>query len=167
MNIPFALGVRKNNLNWLEKFAKTTFKLVDKVTGVFGGGTSLAAAIQNRVGVTQLSQQYYSVTKVLYGINGKQDTNYVDVIKASKIYDDYHKINEITLNSYKIYSDVPLRMKSTEFVSLINNNFAYINGVLCEILSINFTDENSSATISYKEPDNYAQGKVSILTIND
>lgn len=167
VNIPFALGVRKNKLNWLEEFAKDTFNLVDKVTGIFGGGTSLAATIQNRVGVTQLSQQYYSVTKVLYGTNGKQDANYVNEIKASKIYDDYHKINEITQNSYKIYSDVPLRMKSTEFVSLINNNFAYINGALCEILSINFTDDNSSAAISYKEPSNYATGKVSIITIND
>ena len=154
-------------MNWLEKLAKTFFGLADKITGIFGGGTSLASQITNRIGVTQISQQYYSVTKVLYGINGKQNSNYVDKIRASKIYLDYHKINEITLNSYKIYSDVPLQMNSTEFVSLINNNFTYINGKLCEILSIRFTDEQSKATISYKEPDNYAQGKVSILEINN
>lgn len=166
INIPFALGVRKNQLNWIENFAKNFFKVADIITGTFGAGTTLTAQITNRIGVTQISQQFYSVTKVLYGTNGKQDANYVNEIKASKIYDDYHQINEITNNSFKIYSDVPLRMKSTEFVSLINNNFAYINGKLCEILTINFVDEQSKATISYKEPDNYATGKVNIIVIN-
>lgn len=167
ISIPFALGVRKDKLNWLENLAKDFFQLIDQITGVFGAGTSLASQIGNRVGVTQISQQFYSVTKVLYAINGKQPANYINTLKASEIYNNFHKINEITLNSYKVYSDVPLRMKSTEFVSLINNNFAYINGVLCEILTIRFTDEQSNAIISYKEPFNYALGKVSILTIND
>ena len=165
--IPYALGVRKDKLNFIEKLAKDFFKVVDSITGLFGAGTSLASQIQNRVGVTQISQQFYSVTKVLYATNGRQDSSYVNQIKASKIYDDYHKINEINKNSFRIYSDVPLRMNSAEFVSLINNNFAYINGVLCEVLTITFTDEKSKAIISYKEPDNYAQGKVTILVIND
>jgi hypothetical protein len=39
--------------------------------------------------------------------------------------------------------------------------------VLCEILSLRYTDEQSSAIISYKEPFNYAEGKVEILTINE
>ena len=167
INIPFALGVRKDKLNFLEKLAKKTFSLVDKITGIFGNGTGFGTAIGNRVGVTQISQQYYSVTKVLYAVNGSQTSDYISKIKASKIYDDYHKINEITVNSYKIYNEVPLRMKSSEFQSLINNNFAYINGILCEILSISFIDEKSTSVISYKEPFNYAQGTVSIITIND
>lgn len=167
VNIPFALGVRKDKLNFIEVLAKGVFKLVDSITGLFGAGTGLASTITNRIGVTQISQQYYSVTKVLYASGGKQPSSYVNQIKASKIYDDWHKINEININSYKIYSDVPLRMNSDEFVSLINNNFAYINGVLCEILTIRFTDEKSKAIISYKEPNDYATGKVQIITIND
>ncbi len=167
INIPFALGVRKDKLNWIETTAKAFFQLIDTITGIFGAGTNLVSSITNRLGVTQLSEQYYSVTKVLYATGGKQNSSYVNNIKASKIYADYHKIDEINLNSYKIYSDVPLRMKSTEFVSLINNNFAYINGVLCEILSVRFTDEESRAIISYKEPFNYAEGKVEILAINE
>jgi len=50
---------------------------------------------------------------------------------------------------------------------LLDNNFAYINGALCEILTVRFTDEQSQAVISYREPFNYAEGKVEILTIND
>jgi hypothetical protein len=167
INIPFALGVRKDKLSWIEQFAKSYFNLIDTITGLFGAGLNLTSAITNRLGVTQISQQYFSVTKVLYAINGRQNANYIDKIKASKIYEDYHKINEININGYKIYSDVPLRLKSSEFVSLIDNNFAYINGVLCEILSIRYIDEQSKAIISYKEPDNYAEGKVNILVINE
>lgn len=167
INIPFALGVRKNNLSWIESFAKSFFELLDTVTGFFGAGINTTALITNRLGVTQISQQYYSVTKVLYANNGNQPTDYVDKIRASNIYANYHKINEININGYKIYSDVPMRLKSSEFVSLLDNNFAYINGILCEILSIRYIDELSKAVISYKEPFEYAEGKVDIIAINE
>jgi hypothetical protein len=167
INIPFALGVRKDRLSWVEAFAKTFFQLLDTVTGLFGAGLNSTALITNRLGVTQISQQYYSVTKVLYATNGKQSADYVDKIKAGNIYNEYHKINEININGYKIYSDVPMRLKSEEFVSLLDNNFAYIDGILCEILSIRYIDELSKAIISYKEPFEYAEGKVEIITIND
>jgi len=167
INIPFALGVRKDRLSWVEAFAKTFFQLIDTVTGLFGAGLNSTALITNRLGVTQISQQYYSVTKVLYATNGKQSADYVDKIKAGNIYNEYHKINEININGYKIYSDVPMRLKSEEFVSLLDNNFAYIDGILCEILSIRYIDELSKAIISYKEPFEYAEGKVEIITIND
>ena len=167
VNIPFALGVRKNSLNWIEKFAKGFLKTVDGITGLFGGGTSFESQITNRVGVTQVSQQFYSTTKILWAVNGKQPDNYTDYLKAGNIYNQYHKINEININGYKIFSDVPVRLRSEEFISLLDNNFAYINGVLCEILTINYVDEESKAIISYKQPDNYAQGKVEIITIND
>lgn len=167
INIPFALGVRKAELNWIEKFAKGFFKVIDTVTGVFGGGTSLVSQIQGRIGVTQISSQFYGVTKMLYQIGGKQPEDYTDYIKASVLYEQYHKINEININGYKIFSNAPVRLTSQDFISLLDNNFAYINGILCEILTINYVDEESKAIIAYKEPYNYAQGKVEIITIND
>jgi len=167
INIPFALGIRKSRLSWIEEIAKAFFVLIDGVTGIFGRGTNYVAKIKNRIGVTQLSQQYFGVTKVLYATNGKQPANYVEKIKASNIYKNYHNIDEININGYKIYSDVPIRLKSDEFVSLLNNNFAYINGVLCEILTIRYIDELSRAIISYKEPYEYASGKVEIIAINE
>ncbi len=167
INIPFALGVAKESLSWIEEFAKGFLKVVDGITGIFGGGTDFVSAINSRIGVTQISQQYYSITKVLYASNGRQQSGYRNYIRASNIYENYHKINEININGYKIYSDVPLRMNSVEFLSLLDNNYAYINGLLCEILSIRYTDEQSKAVISYKEPFEYAQGKVDIIVINE
>ena len=167
VNIPFALGVRKNDLSYIEKFAKTFLQLADSIIGLFGVDLNFTSLITDRLGVTQISSQFFGVTKVLYAVNGRQPKNYVDKIKASNIYNLYHKINEINVNGYKIYNDAPIRLNPQDFLTLLDNNYAYINGVLCEILTIRYTDEQSQAVVTYREPFNYAEGKVQILTIND
>jgi hypothetical protein len=167
VNIPFALGVRKDELSYIEIFGRTFLQLADSIIGLFGVDLNFTSLITDRLGVTQISSQFFGVTKVLYAVNGRQPSNYVDKIKASNIYNLYHKINEINVNGYKVYNDAPMRLNPQEFISLLDNNFAYINGALCEILTVRFTDEQSQAVISYREPFNYAEGKVEILTIND
>ena len=167
VNIPFALGVRKSELSYIEKFAKTFLQLADTIIGLFGVDLNFTSLITDRLGVTQISSQFYGVTKVLYAVNGRQPSNYIDKIKASNIYNLYHKINEINVNGFKVYNDAPIRITPTEFVYLLDNNYTYINGVLCEILTIRYTDEQSQAVVSYREPFNYAEGKVKILTINE
>ena len=167
VNIPFALGVRKSELSYIEKFAKTFLQLADTIIGLFGVDLNFTSLITDRLGVTQISSQFYGVTKVLYAVNGRQPSNYIDKIKASNIYNLYHKINEINVNGFKVYNDAPIRITPTEFVYLLDNNYTYINGVLCEILTIRYTDEQSQAVVSYREPFNYAEDKVKILTINE
>ena len=165
VNIPFALGIRKNGLNWLEKVAKGFFEVVDEVVNAFGGNGNLASQITDRVGVLQISQQFFVKTKFLYTIGGKQPSNYAAIIQAGAIYNNYHKINEITINDYKIISDAPVRITSQDFVNLLNNNYAEIDGVICEILTLQYLDEQSKAIISYKCPFDYANGKVEIIEI--
>lgn len=167
VNIPFALGVRKGRLSYIEIFGRTFLQLADSIIGLFGADTNFTSLITDRLGVTQLSSQFYGVTKVLYVVNGRQPSNYVDKIKASNIYNLYHKINEINVNGYKVYNEVPLQLNEQEFINLLDNNYLYINGVLCEVLTLRFTDERSKAVITYREPFNYAEGKVQILTINE
>ncbi len=167
VNIPFALGVRKNKLNFLEKIAEGFFTLIDNITGVFGGGTSFSSQITNRIGVTQIGQQFYSKTKLLFQVGGRQPVNYVELIGAKALYDNFHYINQIQLNGYKIINDAPVRMKTNDFVNLLNNNFADINGITCEIIKIRFNNETSKAVISYKIPFDYATGKVQTIVINE
>ena len=142
-------------------------QLADSIIGLFGADTNFTSLITDRLGVTQLSSQFYGVTKVLYAVNGRQPSNYVDKIKASNIYNLYHKINEINVNGYKVYNEVPMQLNEQEFINLLDNNYLYINGALCEVLTLRFTDERSKAVITYREPFNYAEGKVQILTINE
>jgi hypothetical protein len=166
VNIPFALGVRKGGLNWLENFAKDFFEVADEIINALGGNGNYASQIEGRVGVMQVSQQFYSTTKALYIVGTKQPETYVDIMAAGKIYQNYHAINQIAVNDYKIFSDVPVRLSGTEFVNLLDNNFAVIDGVACEVLNIKFKDEQSSALITYKQPFDWADGKTTVLTID-
>lgn len=166
INGNFAFGVRKNGLNWLENFAKEFFEVVDEVIEAFGGNGNLASQITSRIGVLQISQQFYSKTKLMWTIGGKQPENYTSYIGASAIYNNYHVINEIQNNDYKVFEDVPVRMTNDEFTSILNNNFAIFDGKVCEILTMKYLEDKRLATVSYKEPFDYADGKVYTLTIN-
>lgn len=167
VNIPFALGVRKLRLNFLERSAKLLFNLIDSVTGIFGGGTNFAGQIQDRIGVLQVGQQFFGVTKMLFvGSNGKQPINYIDKISANAIYQNFHSINEIQNNDFEIRKSVRCAITNLEFVNLLENNYADVNGELVEVLRVEFLDETCYAEITYKAPNDYANGKVTIIQIN-
>lgn len=167
IQIPFALAARKESLTWAEKIVKALLKFVDNVTGVFGGGTSYEQQISNRIGVMQISQQYFGVTKFMYLVNGKQPSNYLEFIGAAALWKKYHFINQIQLNDYKIKEDARVRISETDFVTLLDNNYAEVDGVEIEILRLEYIDENSFAKIKYKERFPYSAGKVETIIINE
>jgi hypothetical protein len=57
-------------------------------------------------------------------------------------------------------------MTSNDFVTLQDNNFAEIDGLMCEILSCEWIDEKSFAKITYRERNTYSAGKVVTIQIN-
>jgi hypothetical protein len=74
---------------------------------------------------------------------------------------------KIQNNDFKVYFDAPVRLNSQDFVSLLNSNYAEINGKVCEILTLQYFEEKHHAIISYKEPFDYADGRVTVITLND
>jgi len=166
VNVPFALGARKNRLTVTEKLVKGLFQVIDALTGVFGGGTNFAASIDARIGVLMISQEYFGVTKLMYTIGGKQPANYLQLLSGSALWYNYHYINEMQLNGWKIKSDVRVRIMESDFVNLLDNNYAEIDGLMCEILRLEWIDERSFAQITYRIPDQFAVGKVSTLVID-
>lgn len=167
INIPFALGVRKNGLNWLEELAKGFFEVVDEVVNAFGGNGNYTGQITNRDGVLQISQQFFSVTKLMWTVGGKQPENYVEVIGASAIYHANHTDNEINENDYFVNENVPFRINDEDFINLNNHNYADIDGKHCEILTIKFLEQSSFAEMTYLEPYDWANGKTTVIEIND
>ena len=161
MSILFALGTRKIDLNWLEKRAKSLFKFIDKLAN-----TSYESLIDDRVGVLVVSNQFYGMSKLLYTVNGKQPTNFTDYISPAALWNNYHNINQIQTNGYKIKESVKILMNENIYVNLLNNNWVEIGGVVCELISLEYKQRDSFATITYKEPFNYANGNVTTLLIN-
>jgi hypothetical protein len=166
VNIPFALGARKEKLNWLEEIAKNLAKVIDKVTGVFGGGTNYESQIGDRKNVLMISQQFFATTKVLWTINGRQPITFKDKVSAIQLWNKYHYINQIQENDWIVKNDVRIQMTSNDFVTLQDNNFAVIDGLMCEILNCEWIDEKSFAKITYKQRNQYSTGKVLTLQIN-
>lgn len=161
INVPFSLGRRKTDLNFIEKRAKDLFSVIDKIAN-----TSYVSKVNDRVGVLIIGQQYFTNTKLLYTSNGKQLENYIDKIGASALWNKYHYLSQIQLNGYKIKESVKILMNDENFVNLLNNNWAVINGKICELITLEYKDMESFATATYKEPFDYASKFVKTTIIN-
>jgi hypothetical protein len=161
ISVPFSLGRRKETLNWIEQRAKDLFIVIDSICS-----TSFESNITDRIGVLIVSQQYFVNTKLLYTSNGKQLENYIAKIGASALWYNYHYLSQIQLNGYKIKESVKILMNDENFVNLLNNNWANINGKVCELLNLEYKDMESYATISYKEPFDYSSKFLTTTIIN-
>lgn len=160
-NIPFALGTRKEDLNWIEKQAKKLMQLIDNLAN-----TNLASQIDNRIGVLIITNQFYMTSKLMWTVNGKQPENFADHIGPPALWENYHKINTIQENGYKIKEGVKILMNEKIYVNLLNNNFVEIGGIIVELLSLEYKDRDSYATVSYREPFDYSTGNVTTITID-
>ena len=167
VNIPFSLGARKGFLFWFEEIAKGLFQTIDALINLFGGSSNLAQTIEDRKNTLMVSQNYFSQTKILWcSASGRQPADYLNFISAKSLWNGFHAINQIQLNDYKIKTNARIRINSQDFLNLLDNNFVQIDGKMCEILRLEWMDEKSFAQITYKEPFDYANGKVYTLTIN-
>lgn len=162
ISIPFSLGRRKDTLNWIEQRAKDLFIVIDSICS-----TSYQSNITDRLGILIVGQQYFVNTKLLYTSNGKQLENYIDKIGASALWNNHHYLSQIQLNGYKIKESVKILMNDENFVNLLNNNWANINGKICELLQLEYKDMESYATISYKEPFDYSSKFLTTTVINE
>ena len=54
INVPFALGDRKDKLNFIEKIASGMAETADKLINFFGGSSNLQGKIKGRVGLLQI-----------------------------------------------------------------------------------------------------------------
>lgn len=178
VRINFALGAPKNKLTLLENLAIPFVLLYDATTQAinqaFGGtGTNLYAQILDRKNAMKISNEYFGVTKSLYvksvgsGNKVNLDTANYDVFySATKLWDNFHYINFISNNDFIIHEEARIRLKDSQFVSLQNSNYIFTNNKWCEVLRIEWIDEKSLATITYKEPFDWANGKVTLQKID-
>ena len=172
VNIPFALARRKDKLTIVEVLAKGVLAVVDAITGVFGGGTSFVAQINSRKDAIRISQQYFSISKVMYATVGEfvvysfvQRPDYLNFCSADALWDNFHQINAIQQNDWILREGVRVRLTAQDFVTLQSNNFVDVDGVLVEILKVEWIDEKSLAVISYRTRANWANGKTYVTQI--
>lgn len=179
VRINFAMGAPKEKLSYIEQLGAGFALLVDVVTNVvasiFGGsGTNYYQQILDRVNTMKISNEYFGVTKSLYvkqSVSGGDRVNlyasqYDEIASATALWNEFHYINFIANNDYLIHEEARVRLRQNQFVLLQSNNFIFTNNKWCEVLRIQWIDEKSDASITYKEPFDWADGKVLLQKIN-
>jgi hypothetical protein len=148
--IPFSYGIPKRELSFVEKRVQTVAKLADNVINTLGGNSNLQSLIEGRIGVLQISQQHYTVTKLLWIQSGKIPTNYENFTRTGNILAKYHTTNKVKENFKRIEStEVPF--SNFQFDLLYKNNFVKdsVTGNELEILNFDWSPELASASIEY------------------
>jgi hypothetical protein len=156
--IPFARAKRKTFVNAVEKTYLKLLKGIDKLSG----GNS--ANVKSPIGIMEVSSQFFSVTKlVLIDDGGKLFSN--EMLFPSNLWDKFHYINNPNLYAWAIRRKVPLALTEEEFLKLLDNNYAQINGKQCEILNLEYLPMQNRAIIDYKQKVSFYKTNVAIKKI--
>ena len=146
---PFAFGVPKSELTWVEEVLIPFAKLADDVIAFFGGSSNYEASIAGRIGVMQISQQYFTATKLMWVVGKRQPLNVASLIGASWLWNNYHIINKVKENFKRIYN-ATIPFSTQNFEMLLENNYVTDElGNSLEILTFEFMNEGKIAEIEY------------------
>ena len=160
INIPFALATSKNKFTWLEKLFSETFKFIDKLA------SSNLSGKKSKLGYIQLSQQYFSNTKVLiHDGSEKMDGNNDLLLNPSTLWNNFHYINNPFIYQWIIKENVKIPMNSEIFLELLNNNYAIIDGLECEITRLEYFDQKGFAMVSYKTPNTLFKNNINVIKV--
>jgi hypothetical protein len=144
VRINFALATIKSETRF-ENFIMDLAKVSDKILN-----TSFASKINKRAGVMAISQEQFSITKLLYQTGGKQTKDYVSRIGAGSLGRNYHAIDESKNRVFRVFSAMPTRMENSQFNGILENNIVTLEGQQVEVTSMDYLPETSASTVSYK-----------------
>jgi hypothetical protein len=154
----YSLGSRKRDLNFVEKLVKGLFTIADVLVNLFGGTGNFASSVTNRIGVLQISEETFSITKKLWctisSNVAKQDENFILYLGTDSIYNTYHRDQEVKVNSSRIFEEMPIPMTEYEFSQFSQNKFVNLNSTTVELLQARFEYDNAIAYLTYRDYDN-------------
>lgn len=146
IDIPFARGTSKGDLNFLEDAAKAYAKALDKFTG-----GNLTAKIEARKNVLQISSQYFNVTKLLWMQGSKLWPDQTLKIGAQAIAKQYWYSRYIENIQRDIYDNIPIAMTEEQLFSLMQNNFQVLdNGLVAEFWNVQWSELQNYATATIR-----------------
>lgn len=157
INIPFALGRKKERLTNIEEIVKDLCRFVDNMTGVLGGGgTNLTSKITGRLGSLLLSSHFITVGKIVKMSGGKLASNQRTELSALNLWKNYHYINSFAEvdgkhNQYWRYKELRVPMSLSDFNKVLENNIVTDssgNKILIE--KIVYKPQEGAAIIDYR-----------------
>jgi hypothetical protein len=153
----FSLSKRKVKLTAVENLVGGLFEIADGVINVFGGNSSFASNITNRIGASMISEEVYSITKkMILASDGRQKEDYMAQLDTLFIYGRWHTDLEVSKNSGKIYETMSIPCTEYEFSKFSINKFVNLGdtGKVVELLDAKFLYGQAKAEITFKDYDN-------------
>jgi hypothetical protein len=166
VEVPYSLGNRKNSLNNFELFVFKLFNAVDNFTNFFGGNSSSASSISNRVGFLKLETDYVNVPKLMkMDSQNRLVANNRNIWSAKYLYDNYHNEDSFVLNNfgnqYYVYKSVKVPFGFEQFNQLTQNSYFYNqNGDICKLKQISWNVSKDFALIDYSVQTKYTSNLV-------
>lgn len=163
INIPHSLPKEKTGLTDVEKVFKALAKVVDSITGIFGGGTNYASKIEDRIGSLLLSSHFLSIGKVVVMQGSKLAANQRQLLDVRLLWETLHYINSFALykgehNQFFRFLDIPVPLTLEQFSLILDNNqFIDSDGNDCEIEKIVFNPEKTTAVIDIRVKKEYTK----------
>lgn len=154
VDIPLALGNRKDSLTPFENSLASLANLFDSLAGVFGGSPNLAQKIKNKVGVLEVAANNHSVPKLLWMQGNRLPSNHRTLFSAKTLWEKYHSEKSFVRNGFRrqrrIIEDETIPFGLSDFVTLLNNAyFKDAEGRQGKIISIEWNFSKDTANISY------------------
>lgn len=156
INIPFSMGLKKVGLTRFEEEAKKLGKIVDKVTGVFGSGTSFESQITEREGSLLISSHQLTIPKIVQMSGSKLASNQRSKLSAESFWDRWHYINSFVPingvhNQYWRYEGVKIKFCELDFLSLLESKEIVDSlGRKGELETLDWNPYQNTATINYR-----------------
>lgn len=127
INIPLALGKRRDKLSATEVYMKLMVSGFDLIIRIFGGKT-LTSQINEHRGRLVISGPSFNVAKLIYLDNGFIPANHRTVhLSARAIYEKYYSqdsfVNNPTRAQRLLFDNIKIPFNFTQFVKYMNNPF--------------------------------------------
>jgi hypothetical protein len=160
INIPYSMTTSKQKFTWLELLFKDLYNLIDTLAN------SNLSSKNNKLGYIQLSQQYFSNTKIfIHDGSEKMSVSSDDLLSPSTLWANFHAINNPAVYQFIVKENVKIPMNSVNFIEILNNNYAIIDGINCEITKIEYFDDKGFAIVSYKEPNVIFKNNINLTKV--
>jgi hypothetical protein len=93
------------------------------------------------------------------------DSNSDSLLNPAVLWDNFHSINYPFKYQWIIKENVKIPMNSGNFMELLNNNYATIDGVECEITKLEYFDAKGFALVSYKQPNTIFKNNINVVKV--
>jgi len=158
IDIPLCLPNNKVKTSPIEDLMISIARFADDLAGIIGKKSNFMKQIQNnRINVLKVSQNDYSIAKIVPLISNQLPPNHRDLLSAKTLMNKYHFGKSFVgdaLGQKVIYNDVDIPFVLSDLLkTLKNGTFILSDGRVAEFINIdyNFSKDTANCSLSVQE----------------